>query len=200
MKRPLLLRPILRASCRMRFHAALEVSRRSVRSPAFRRLGDVTTPDRLKAGLRTGTARGGAGRRGVRQRGAALLEVLIALALFVAAAAVVTGALNSSMQSLERQRLGTHALNLAASVMAELQLGIRVPGGEGRRPFDAPFQDWSWELALTPTETEAGEATGLTRVEVIVRHETPLLVQRLTQVLKLGRGATTNILTASREP
>lgn len=134
------------------------------------------------------------------QRGAALLEVLIALALFVATAAVVTGALNASMQSLERQKLSTHAVNLAASILAELQLGIRAVGGEGRRPFEAPFQDWTWELAQTPIETETGEATSLFRVEVVVRHETPPMVQRLTQILRPGRGISTNNLAATRGP
>lgn len=134
------------------------------------------------------------------RRGAALLEVLIALALFVAAAAVVTGALNSSLESLERQKLGTHAVNLASSVMAEIQLGIRVPGGEGRRPFDAPFQDWTWEASLLPVENATGTTAGSMRVEVVVRHKTAPVVQRLAQVIRIGRNAATDALTAVREP
>ncbi len=134
------------------------------------------------------------------RRGAALLEVLIALALFVAAAAVVTGALNSSLESLERQKLGTHAVNLASSVMAEIQLGIRVPGGEGRRPFDAPFQDWTWEASLLPVENAISATAGSTRVEVVVRHKTAPVVQRLAQVIRIGRNAATDALTAVREP
>ena len=134
------------------------------------------------------------------RRGAALLEVLIALALFVAAAAVVTGALNSSLESLERQKLGTHAVNLATSVMAEIQLGIRVPGGEGRRPFDAPFQDWTWEASLLPVENATGTTAGSMRVEVVVRHKTAPVVQRLAQVIRIGRSAAADALTAVREP
>lgn len=148
-------------------------------------------------------------RRDFARRGAALLEVLIALALFVAAAAVVTGALNSSLESLERQKLGTHAVNLTTSVMAEIQLGIRVPGGEGRRPFEAPFQNWTWEASLLPVEnaisaTSATGATGTTagstRVEVVVRHMTAPVVQRLAQVIHIGRSAAADVLTAVREP
>ena len=145
--------------------------------------------------LRAGSER--RSRRGRRPHGAALMEVLIALALFVAAAAVVTGALNSALQSLERQRLSTHAVNLAASVLAELQLGIRPASGEGRRPFEAPFHDWTWELAPTSTETEPGTGVGLTRFEVIVRHSLSPTVQRLTQVLKVGRSGSTNSPTAT---
>lgn len=139
-------------------------------------------------------------RRDFPRRGAALLEVLIALALFVAAAAVVTGALNSSLESLERQKLGTHAVDLATSVMAEIQLGIRVPGGEGRRPFDAPFQDWTWEASLLPVENAISATAGSTRVEVVVRHKTAPVVQRLAQVIRIGRNAATDALTAVREP
>jgi hypothetical protein len=145
-------------------------------------------------------------RRDVSRSGAALLEVLIALALFVAAAAVVTGALNSSLESLERQKLGTHAVDLATSVMAEIQLGIRVPGGEGRRPFDAPFQDWTWEASLLTVEETAsptaitGATGGSTRVEVVVRHKTAPVVQRLAQVIRIGRSTATDALTATREP
>lgn len=125
-------------------------------------------------------------------RGAALLEVLLALALFVAAAAVMTVALNASMASLDRQRLGTHAANLAASVLAEVQLGIRPLVSAARLPLESPFQDWTLELAVTPTESGAGEPTGLARVEVVVRHQFEPVVQRLAQVLKLNRGAVTN--------
>jgi len=148
-------------------------------------------------------------RRDSSRRGAALLEVLIALALFVAAAAVVTGALNSSLESLERQKLGTHAVDLATSVMAEIQLGIRVPGGEGRRPFDAPFQDWTWEASLLPVDETVGAtgASGITgatggstRVEVVVRHKTAPVVQRLAQVIRIGRGTAADALTSAREP
>ena len=49
------------------------------------------------------------------------------------------------------------------------------------------FQDWSWELALTPAETETVEASGLTQVEVIIRRKDPDVVYRQAQVLKLEK-------------
>ena len=108
--------------------------------------------------------------------------------------------MNSSLESLERQKLGTHAVDLATSVMAEIQLGIRVPGGEGRRPFDAPFQDWTWEASLLPVENAISATAGSTRVEVVVRHKTAPVVQRLAQVIRIGRSAAADALTAVREP
>lgn len=126
--------------------------------------------------------------------GSALLEVLLALALFVAAAAVTTSALNSSLASLERQRLGTQATLLAASAMAEIQLGIRPLSADARRPFSAPFDDWSCEVVLASGAGSGLDAPGSPQVEVIVRHEDPSIVQRLAQTVRRSAGST------NREP
>lgn len=120
-----------------------------------------------------------------RQRGTALLEVILALALFVTAAAIVTSGMSASTDNLDRQRRQTHAANLAATVLAELQLGIRPTSEAGEQPFAAPFEQWTSELVVTPTETESGEASGLLRVEVIIRHQESALVRRLAQVIRV---------------
>ncbi len=130
-----------------------------------------------------------------RRQAAVLLEVLLALALFVAAAAVATSALNSSLQSVERQKLSTQALNHAASVLAELQLGIRPVAALARRPLDPPYQDWTCEVELTPSESSDGGITGLARVEVIIRHQQEPVVRRLAEVLRLDTGRGTNSTT-----
>ncbi len=100
--------------------------------------------------------------------------------------------LGSSLASLERQKLGSQALNLAASVIAEIQLGIRAANSEGVLPLEPPYQDWSWETTLTPTESVGGGLTGLTRIEVVIRHQKSSTVQRLAQVIKLKTGPSTN--------
>lgn len=145
--------------------------------------------------MRTSRAAGENGtrfRRGM--RGAVLLEVLLALILFAAAAAVVTTAFNSSLASMERQRLGGQALNFAATVVSEVQLGIRSASSDSARPFEPPFEDWTWETVLTPTETVGGGLTGLTRLEVIIRHQKSATVQRLAQVIHLKTGVLTNVV------
>lgn len=123
------------------------------------------------------------------RRGTALLEVILALALFVTAAAIVTSGMNASADNLDRQRLNTHAANLAATVLAEIQLGIRPTSEAGEQPFTAPFDLWTAELSVTPAETETGEASGLLRVEVIIRHKESTLVRRLTQVIRIPQAA-----------
>ncbi len=124
-------------------------------------------------------------------RGAVLLEVLLALALFVAAAAVVSSALSSALKSLERQKLAAEALNVASSVMAEIQLGIRSASPEQQRTLEPPFDNWTWDLALTPTETGSGGISGLALAEVVVRHKTEPVVRRLAQVIQVGAGVST---------
>lgn len=124
-------------------------------------------------------------RSSARRRGTALLEAILALALFVTAAAIVTSGMSASTDSLDRQRRSTHAANLAATVLAEIQLGLRSTAEAGEQPFAAPFDQWTAELAVTPTETESGEASGLLRVEVIIRHKESTLVRRLAQVIRV---------------
>jgi type II secretory pathway pseudopilin PulG len=126
-----------------------------------------------------------------------LLEVVLALALFVAAAAVIGSGLNASLSSVERLRLRAHALDLAVTVMSELQLGARAVETPGTaQAFDPPFDDWTWEVQLTPLDDEVGQQSSLTCAEVVIRHKAPPLVQRLSQVLpvdsvKRGRLGTT---------
>jgi len=120
------------------------------------------------------------------ERGALLLEVVLALVLFVAAAAIISGGISASMNSVERQRLNAHASNLAASILAELQMGARSLGDAGPAEFEAPFTGWSWEIV--PSATAPGEDTigAAQLVEVIVRHDDPSLVYRLSQSIRVG--------------
>ena len=118
-----------------------------------------------------------------RNRGAVLLEVILALTLFVAAAAVLGVALSTAMDGVERQRLNTHAANLANTVLSEVQLGIRTASEPGPVGFPAPYQGWTAEILQTPTETELGEASGSALIEVVIRHQNPPMTHRLGQVL-----------------
>jgi len=120
-----------------------------------------------------------------RASGAVLLEVLLAVALFVAAAAIATASLNSSLRSLERQRLQTHAIQLASSVLAEIQLGIRssTGGASAAQPFETPFQDWTWEIVTDSGAADYSESNPLERIEVVIRHRTEPVVHRLAQRL-----------------
>jgi type II secretory pathway pseudopilin PulG len=133
-------------------------------------------------------------------RGAVLLEVVLALALFAAAATIIGAGIHSAIDGVERQKLNAHAMDLAVSVLSEIQMGQRPLESVGPETFESPFDHWTWQLVLAPTETEAGETSDLTRVEVIVRHDEPALVHRLTQVLKLEKKARSTITAANFPP
>ena len=131
-----------------------------------------------------------------REGGAVLLEVILALVLFVAAAAVIGSALSSSADSIERLRLGVHADNLAASVVAELEMGNRSAAVPGPSPFEAPFTNWTWQIV-----PPAGDLPGAP-FEIIVRHESGSPVRRLAQVIQLPGGSfsSTNSPTEPADP
>jgi hypothetical protein len=119
-------------------------------------------------------------------RGAILLEVILALLLFVAAVAVVSSAMNSSMASIERQRFGVQAANLASTVHAEIDLGLRTTEAVGPEPFEPPFDHWTWQLIPAATQdTTTGEASGLSAIEVVIRNTNLAGVYRLAQTHKI---------------
>ena len=127
------------------------------------------------------------------ESGAVLLEVILGLVLFVAAAAVISSALSSSADATERLRLGLHADNLAASVLADLEMGRRSPAVPGPAPFEEPFTNWTWQV-VSPQVDTPGSA-----VEIVVRHDSGTVVRRLAQVLRSrpGTAASTNAPAAS---
>lgn len=111
--------------------------------------------------------------------GAVLLEVILALALFVFAAAVIGNGLHAALERADRLRRECHAANLAASVMAEVQLGIRPLQNSGREPFPEPFADWTAQVESTPYTFGWQDVAGLSLVTVVVRHEESGTTSRL---------------------
>ncbi|MGY8652709.1 MAG: type IV pilus modification PilV family protein [Verrucomicrobiia bacterium] len=127
--------------------------------------------------------------------GAILLEVVIALAIFVAAAGVITVGMNAAVSSVERQRLSAHAVNLSVTVMSELRVGMRSYAPADPEPFDAPFTNWTWQVVTTPEASIEAE-TGFQHVEVIVRHAEPRHVFRLAELAPVS----TNDMTVFEAP
>ena len=134
-------------------------------------------------------------------QGSVLLEVVLALVLFVGAASVITGGFQSGFNSVERQRMQAHALNLAITVISELQMGTRSLADLGPAEFEKPFEGWNWELASAPSEparlppigasesTAAASDSVLARVEVVIRHPATETVYRLAGVVRAARSA-----------
>lgn len=122
-------------------------------------------------------------RRRPSESAAVLLEILLAVALFVAASAVVTTSLNSSIQSLDRQHLRLHAANLASSILAEIEMGARSSTASPAQSLESPFQDWTFELVAEPSPPDFSNFAPLEHVTVVVRHQFEPVVHRLSQRL-----------------
>jgi type II secretory pathway pseudopilin PulG len=127
--------------------------------------------------------------------GSVLLEVVLAIVLFVGAATVIGIGLKASIDGAERLRLNTHAGNLAVTVMSELQMGVRSFADTGPEAFGPPFEGWVWEIAALPWgegqspdrfNAPTSTSASLTRVEVTVRYEPEAFVHRLAQVIEVG--------------
>jgi|SRR5436190_19731918 type II secretion system protein I len=116
--------------------------------------------------------------------GSVLLEVVLALVIFVAAATIITSGMNASVQAVQKLRLNTHAMNLAISVMSELQMRARPMASAGPEPFEPPFEKWSWKIDVTDLESGPLETDAMKRVEVIVRNNEERIVQRLSQLFR----------------
>ena len=121
-----------------------------------------------------------------------LLEVVLAIVLFAAAAAVVGMGLKAAIDGAQRLRLSTHAGNLAVTVVSELQMGLRSLADAGPEAFGPPFEGWVWEVEALPSGQSQAESTPLTRagtlmrVEVTVRYEPEGFVHRLAQVIDVA--------------
>lgn len=111
------------------------------------------------------------------RRAAVLLEALLAIALFVGAAAFTLAATRSALQAVDRHRRSLEAVDLARSKMAELEAGLialeDLRGGDddgvGSTSRSGPPRDAGetprWR---TSVKTQRSEFTGLTLVQLTV--------------------------------
>jgi hypothetical protein len=107
-----------------------------------------------------------------------LLEVIIAIALFVAAAGTLYAAIASSLRAVQRVRVETMASDLAVTVLSEIHMGLREPTSEGPEPFVDPLEGvederltgWTWEIAAEEITSDDQELPGMTQVTVTITH------------------------------
>jgi len=110
-----------------------------------------------------------------------LLEVFVALAIFIAALAVITQIISTGSRASARAQFQSEATLRAESTMAEAIAGVR-PLQNDKRPFDDDAA-WQWSLAVesgphvdtllvtvtTQHTTENGTVNGLATLKRIVR-------------------------------
>ena len=120
-----------------------------------------------------------------------LLEVVLALALFIGAATVISAGISASVDAVHRVRLQTHAANLAITIMSELKIGARPLAAVGPENLEAPFDAWLYRVNLNASDTAVSESDSTRTVEVIVWHTQENVVHRVTQLFRASEFAAT---------
>lgn len=105
--------------------------------------------------------------RSARRRGGILLELLLAIALFAAAASFTMSALRNATDGVRRADLRARAADLAESRLAEVDAGLVSAGELG----DAQASERDAELEVS-VEVAEGAASTLARVRATVRDAT----------------------------
>jgi type II secretory pathway pseudopilin PulG len=110
---------------------------------------------------------------------AVLLEVLLALTLFVMAAAVVGSAQHRALRAAHDMRVETQAANLVQTVLADLATGGIELANTPATAYDEEDETWTYEILVEPVS----DAENLKRVTVIVKSSHPFrpAVCQLTQ-------------------
>lgn len=114
--------------------------------------------------------------------GIILLEVILSLALFVAAATVAFGALNWSARACGQMRLEAQGADLAVSVLSEIQMGLLPVADSPAKNFQAPMQDWTWQIVTATVEDES-IGPQAKRVEITVNNTQQNYTCRLVELM-----------------
>ena len=122
--------------------------------------------------------------------GAILFEVVLALALFVFAAAVISGGFSTALMSVARMRAELDASNLAISTLAEIELNLKPMVTSPPAKFEPPLERVTWEVEVTEPSEDLDMGGGLTLVEVIVRNEEKEKETRFARMIRASMPAT----------
>ena len=122
--------------------------------------------------------------------GAILFEVVLALALFVFATAVISGGFSTALKSVDRMRAELDASNLAISTLTEIELNLKPMVTSPPAQFEPPLEKWTWEVEVTEPSEDLDMGGGLTLVEVIVRNEEKEKETRFARMIRASMPAT----------
>jgi len=117
--------------------------------------------------------------------GVVLLEVVLALSLFFAAALVILAAVNSSLRTAQRVQMEAQASDLAVTLLSEVQMGLVPLTNDGPNEYEEEaLVGWTWEIVVTPEDEQPDPMIApLLAVEVIIRNDFAGLDFRLVQLM-----------------
>ena len=119
-------------------------------------------------------------------RAAVLLEVVLALTVFVGMAMTVLAGLSASVHSARYLGLQTRAADLAVTLFSEMELGLVSAEDAGPEAYeDEALADWTWQVAVQPVSSELPELE-LTSVEITIRHTPSGYTYTLCRMLTAG--------------
>jgi len=102
-----------------------------------------------------------------RRAGLSLMEVLIALVIFLTSLIVIGRLIIMGGERALEVKLESYATRLCQSKLAEVSAGAIPLSGQGEVPFDED-PNWVWSL-----EAEEGDAPGLWRINIRVTRQQP---------------------------
>jgi general secretion pathway protein I len=104
-------------------------------------------------------------KRGIRQRGITLYEVVIALAIFSGAIIALFEALSTATRAALQARMQSQAVLLAETKMAEVVGGALPPTSTGETSFnESGLEGWTYSIKVA-----ASPHQGLNQVQVTVK-------------------------------
>jgi hypothetical protein len=122
----------------------------------------------------------------VGRRAAVLLEIVLALTVFVGMAMTVLAGLSTSVRSARYVGLETRAADLAVTRFSEMELGLVAAEDAGPEAYeDEALADWTWQVAVQPVVGELPELE-LTAVEVTIRHTPSGYTHTLARLMTAG--------------
>lgn len=149
----------------------------------------------------------------MRDRGSILLETVVALAIFATVGLLVLSSVREGLGRLEQSWRMQQAVDLARSSLARLEGGLTTI-----EELDGPVLLWDGDISndtiagepevdsrwMLDVEVEPAEFSTLTRVTIHVHDgslqaatledESPAAIYSLTQLVRLGEGATPDAL------
>jgi hypothetical protein len=124
------------------------------------------------------------------RRGSALLEVVLALTLFVGIAYAILAGLAVSVRSATELRQEAQAADLAVTILSEIEMGITPAADAGPTPFDKPFDAWTWQTVFTPGPATGIEGADLSQLQILVSNAGKAYTYRLCESMPASGPAT----------
>lgn len=118
-----------------------------------------------------------------RNRGAVLLEVVLAMSLFFMTATFVMNGLNGSMGAVSTAKLEADAADLAVTVLSEVQLGLIPLNSDGPVAIDLKgYEGWAWQLVVEDSQNTT-DLPELKQIAIVIRHDDEDFTHRTSHLL-----------------